>query len=73
MMTASSTGSPCELGEIADEFAEEVLKIKGIKELRHTDPEERINYFAYDPDSTGRDRLEEAKTAFEIEEQFGYF
>ncbi|CCN73826.1 hypothetical protein VIBNISFn118_950001 [Vibrio nigripulchritudo SFn118] len=47
-------------------------EIESIKKLRLTAPEDRLKQLAWDPDS-GKFRDSEAKTAFEIEERFGYF
>lgn len=49
-----------------------IIKIQSIKKLRLESPDLRIEQLAWDPDS-GKYRMQEARTAFEIEEKYGYF
>ncbi|GLS24769.1 hypothetical protein [Marinibactrum halimedae] len=48
------------------------VELNDIQNLRRTDPQSRIMELAQDPD-TKKLRSQEAQTAFEIEEKYGYF
>ena len=52
--------------------ANNLTEVDSIIAARRADPAGRIRSLAADPDS-GKLRMEEAKTAFEVEDQFGYF